>query len=418
MGQRVTLDGGHGDQLAGSLELPAGPSTAAALFAHCFTCGQDSHATARISRALTARGLAVLRFDLPGLGESSGEFGHRGFTGDIADVVAAADYLTGRGLSPALLVGHSLGGAAVLAAAQHLSDVRAVVTIGAPADPVHLTQTLGAAAQRIAAHGEAEVRLGGRTFRLDRSFLHDLASQPQRERVENLRRPLLILHSPQDEIVAVDNARRIYEAARHPKSFVSLDGADHLLSDRADSQYAAEVIAAWSSRYLDLADAAPAPHEAVDGGTVLVRETGVGRFQQSVQAGAHRWHADEPVAMGGDGSGPAPYDHLLAALGTCTTMTLRMYADRKGWPLDCVAVALRFVRGDAGDTVVRTITIEGELRAEQRERLLAIADRCPVHRTLQAGLEVVTVEQISGESGTSVHVGSGLGRGAAAAPGG
>jgi putative redox protein len=390
MAERVIFDGGHGDLLVGTMELPPGAPAAAAVFAHCFTCGKNSHAAARISRALTRVGLAVLRFDLPGLGESSGEFGHRGFTGDIADLVAAAEFLRGRGLSPALLVGHSLGGAAVLAAAAHVPAVRAVVTIGAPADPGHVTATLGTAADRIDELGETEVVLAGRTFRLNRSFLEDLAAQPQADRLAGLRRPLLVLHSPQDEIVGLDHARRIYDAARHPKSFVSLDGADHLLSNPEDTRYAADVIGAWVSRYLSL----PAPQETVEvplaAGTVQVSESGTGRLQQTVRAGVHRWVADEPASIGGDDAGPAPYDHLLASLGTCTSMTLRMYADRKGWPLARVSVQLRFVRAQGGDHVLREIALVGDLTEEQRRRLLAIADRCPVHRTLEAGIAVHT----------------------------
>ena len=248
--ENVAFTGAADQRLVGRLDLPDGAPDAHALFAHCFTCGKDSHAAARISRALTGRGIGVLRFDVTGLGESGGDFADVTFSGDTADLVLAAEHLRSRGAAPRLLVGHSLGGAAVLAAAAGVPDVRAVATIGAPADASHVTGLLGAAAEEMELRGEAMVTLGGRPFRLRHTFLDDIRRQPQSERIGALGRPLLVMHSPSDPVVGIDNARQVFELARHPKSFIALDGMDHLLSSPADAAYTAEVLAAWSSRYV------------------------------------------------------------------------------------------------------------------------------------------------------------------------
>ncbi len=390
----------EGLRLAGLIDLPAGETRAYALFAHCFTCGKDVHAAKRIAQGLTALGIAVLRFDFTGLGSSEGEFANTTFSSNVADLVAAADHLRRVKRAPALLIGHSLGGAAVLAAASAVPEARAVVTIAAPSDPAHVAGLFEDARAEIEARGEVEVKLAGRPFRIRRAFLDDVAEQQLSGRINALHKALLIFHSPTDDIVGIDNASRIFAAARHPKSFVSLAGADHLLSRRSDAAYVANVIAAWAERYLDMAP--QAAHAQEGAGVVIVRETGQGRFQQEITAGAHRFLADEPVDAGGADSGPNPYDLLLAALGACTAMTLRLYAERKALRLDRVAVRLRHAKVHAADCesceskdakvdrIERGIVLEGELDAQERARLLEIADKCPIHRTLTAGVDIAT----------------------------
>lgn len=400
MAERVEFPGSGQRTLVGRLDLPSGRPGSYAVFAHCFTCGKDSLAASRVSRALTEQGFAVLRFDVPGLGESPGDFADSSFSCDVLDLIAAADFLRSRDRGPALLVGHSLGGAAVLAAANRIPEVRAVATIGAPSDPAHVSHLLTDALPALEADGEAEVQLAGRPFRLRRAFLDDIREQPQLERIARLGRALLVMHSPQDAIVGIENARTIYQAARHPKSFVSLDGADHLLTRPADSRYVAGVLAAWASRYVEAPEASN-PDPGVPG-QVVVRESGQGRYRQHVTAGRHRWTVDEPVSAGGDDDGPAPYDLLLAALGSCTAITMRMYADRKGWPLTSVQVTLVHDRIHATDCaecvtstgrldrIRRQVLLSGELNADQIAALATIADKCPVHRTLTHEVTVRT----------------------------
>lgn len=408
--QRVEFPSPSGDSLAGLLDTPDQAPRAWALFAHCFTCSKDSKAAAFIARSLAEAGFGVLRFDFTGLGDSGGDFANTHFSGNVDDLVAAADWLRAQHGVPALLVGHSLGGAAVLAAAERIPDARAVVTVGAPFEPSHVLHQLGEDRARIERDGQAQVSIAGRNFTVKRAFLVDLAAQPQAERIRSLHRPLLVLHAPDDTTVRVDNARQIFELARHPKSFVALDGADHLLNRASDARFAASVIAAWAQRYLP--DAAPAaaasasaatvPGLEVGEGVVLVSERGTGAFTVSVSAGRHHFLMDEPTAAGGDDLGPNPYDMLAAALGACTAMTLRMFARRKGWPLDSVRVALvhdKVHAIDCGqcetnkaqiDRIARVIEINGDLNAAQREQLIEIADRCPVHRTLHNEVSVVT----------------------------
>jgi uncharacterized OsmC-like protein/alpha/beta superfamily hydrolase len=403
--QKVMFSGTGGDALAGRLDLPTGPPRAVALFAHCFTCGKDIVAASRISRALTERGIAVLRFDFTGLGESDGEFANSTFSSNVDDLVRAADHLRATVAAPTLLVGHSLGGAAVLAAAHRIPEVRAVATIGAPADPSHVSGLFDQRRADIETDGEATVWLAGRSFRVRREFLADIARQPQQERIAELGRALLVLHAPADEIVGIDNARLIYEAARHPKSFVSLDDADHLLSKRGDAEYAAAVIAAWTDRYLPgrVHGTAREPGTEPNGSPSVV-VTGAGdAFTQQVEVRGHRLIADEPASVGGDDLGPTPYDLLLAALGTCTSMTVGMYARRKNWPLRSTTVTLTHSRVHAADCktcetqsgqldhIRREVRFDGDLDAAQRARLLEIADRCPVHRTLRSEVVVETV---------------------------
>lgn len=395
----VQFPGSFGTPLAARLELPAGAPVAYALFAHCFTCSKNSIAAARISAALVEHGFGVLRFDFTGLGDSKGDFANTNFSSNVADLVAAADWLRAHHGPPRVLIGHSLGGAAVLAAAREVADARAVATIGAPFHPAHVQRLLGDISPEIEARGEAEITLQGRSFRVRRQFLEDLARQDNAEHIGRLRKALLIFHSPRDTVVDIDNAARIFAAAKHPKSFVSLDSADHLLTDKGDARYVAAVLAAWAGRYVgqDRDAVAPVPREGV-----IVRETGEGRYTQSIIAGPHRLRADEPAALGGNDSGLTPYELLLSGLGACTSMTLRMYAEQKKWPLERVTVELKHAKIDAADCpdcrtregkvdrIERTIALEGELDDEQRARLLEIANRCPVHRTLHSEIVVRT----------------------------
>ncbi|HEX9964938.1 MAG TPA: bifunctional alpha/beta hydrolase/OsmC family protein [Allosphingosinicella sp.] len=374
--------------LAGRLDLPEGPVAAHVLFAHCFTCSKNSLAAVRVARALTSRGFGVLRFDFTGLGESGGDFGGSGFGGNVRDLVAAAAALREAGRPPSLLIGHSLGGAAALAAAADIPEVLAVATIAAPMDADHVMHLLASGLDQIKARGEAEVSIGGRPFTIRRAFIDDLKAQDQESRIAGLRRALLILHSPQDETVALDNATRIFVAARHPKSFVSLDGADHLLTSAKDADYVAEVVAAWASRYLPADEPLRSDSQT---GFVTVEETGEGAFQVEVTAGGARFIADEPVEVGGLGSGPTPYDLLAAGLGACTAMTLRLYARGKSLKLDKVTVDVGHSRTpEGGDRFVRRVHLDGDLTSEQRARLIDIAERCPVHRTLEKGSAVET----------------------------
>jgi len=407
--QGVEFVGSQGHALAGRLDTPDAPARAWALFAHCFTCSKDSKAAAYIARALAEAGFGVLRFDFTGLGGSGGDFAHTHFSSNVDDLVAAADWLRTEHGVPALLVGHSLGGAAVLAAASRIDDARAVATLGAPCSPGHITQQFAAELALIEGEGQAQVRLGGRPFTVHQQFVDDVLGQPQAARIHALRRPLLVLHAPLDRVVDVDNARRLFEAALHPKSFVALDGADHLLTRAEDARYAAGVIAAWAARYLPTSPlpasgdaSAPADPAALPHGTGHVSERGTGTFAVSIQAGRHSLVGDEPVDVGGDDTGPSPYELLLAALGECTVMTLRMVARQKQWPLQNTQVTLTHRKRHAADCaecetregkvdeIERRITLLGALDETQRARLLEIADRCPVHRTLHSEVRVLT----------------------------
>ncbi|MBI5263704.1 MAG: OsmC family protein [Bradyrhizobium sp.] len=399
--ERFQFIGEGGHRLAAALELPQGEPSAYALFAHCFTCGKDALAAKRIAVALAARGVATLRFDFTGLGSSEGDFANSTFSSNVADLVRAADHLRQTRNAPAILIGHSLGGAAILAAAERIAEAKAVVTIAAPSDPSHVTGLFSEHVDDIRKHGELQVSLAGRTFSIKREFLDDIVEQNLMARVGQLGKALLIMHAPTDDTVGIDNATRIFVAAKHPKSFVSLADADHLLSKIGDSNYAAEVIAAWASRYVG-----PAAPKAVDRGEaprqVVVRETRNGKFQQAISVGPHRLAADEPTAAGGEDTGLSPYDFLLAGLGACTSMTMRLYADRKSLPLKRVTVTLKHgkihakdcaeceTREGKIDQIERVISMEGALDAEQRNKLMEIADKCPVHRTLTSEIRIVT----------------------------
>ena len=404
--ERLQVPNADGHALAARLDLPdTGEPTAYALFAHCFTCSKDLRAVRQIGAALAARGVATLAVDFTGLGQSEGTFEDTTFSTTVADLVCAADFLAEHYQAPQLLVGHSLGGAAVLAAAGGLGSVRAVATVGAPCDPDHVRGLFTEQAAEIEAEGSAQVSIGGRPFRVRRQFLDDLDGyDAMRERIGALGRALLVFHAPQDATVGVEQARHIFEAARHPKSFVSLDGADHLLTRPDDARYVADVLAAWAGRYLCPPDE-PALAEAASGyaDDTVTATVGAAGLNTEVQARGFRLAADEPARVGGTEAGPTPYDYLGAALAACTAMTLRHYADRKGLPLAGAAVAVTHDRVHATDCarcetesgqvsrLTRTVRLDGALDEDQRARLLEIADKCPVHRTLEGEVDVVTV---------------------------
>ncbi|MEL6963501.1 MAG: bifunctional alpha/beta hydrolase/OsmC family protein [Pseudomonadota bacterium] len=396
--REVRIPNKAGEMLAARLDLPDGPLKATALFAHCFTCTKDIFAASRISQELAALGFAVLRFDFTGLGASEGEFANENFSSNIDDLIAAADFMRDEVEAPKILIGHSLGGAAVLAAASRVPEAVAVATIGAPFDPGHVAHLFQSAADEISAKGEADVLIAGRPFKVKQQFLDDIAGHNAKDYIPALKKALLVLHAPRDTVVGIENAGEIFQAAKHPKSFISLDDADHLLSRRADAVYVADVLASWAARYLPKSEPANAgsTKDAFDGmpGEVVVAESGEGKFTQLVRAGSHHLVADEPKSFGGDDRGAGPYDYLLAGLGACTSMTVRMYADRKGWPVERMIIGLSHAKvhaedcadcetqGGKIDEIVRTIQIDGDLDEEQRARLLEIADKCPVHRTL------------------------------------
>jgi uncharacterized OsmC-like protein/fermentation-respiration switch protein FrsA (DUF1100 family) len=396
---QFTGEGGH--HLAAALDLPDGVPTAYALFAHCFTCGKDVLAAKRIAVALAAKGIATLRFDFTGLGSSEGDFANSTFSSNVADLVRAANHLRETRQAPSILIGHSLGGAAILAAAGQIAEAKAVVTIAAPSDPAHVTGLLKDHVDTIREQGHAQVSLAGRPFTIKREFLDDVAENPLMEKIAHLHKALLVMHSPTDDTVGIDNATRIFVTAKHPKSFVSLSGADHLLSNRRDSAYVADMIAAWATRYVDVA-AEPAAETGNKPRQVVVRETRNSKLQNMVTVGPHHMLADEPRSVGGDDSGPGPYDFLLAGLGACKSMTMRLYAERKSLPLERATVTLNHSKIHAEDCaecetreglldqIDVAIGLEGPLDADQRKRILEIADKCPVHRTLTSEIRIVT----------------------------
>jgi putative redox protein len=394
--QKVQFPNPDGQKLSGLLDLPSGPAKAFALFAHCFTCSKNLKAATNIARALNDAGIAVLRFDFTGLGQSEGEFADTSFSSNVDDLLAAVDFLDNEYESPRILVGHSLGGTAVLRAAASIKSAVAVATVGSPADPVHVSHLFEGSIDELRSHGEAEVQLGGRPFRIRREFVDDLETHDLATAVGKLRKALLVMHAPLDEIVEIDNASSLFAAAKHPKSFVSLDDADHLLTRETDARYAGQVLAAWATRYLPQA---PADELVAADGEVVARTSGNG-FRTEVRAGDHALIADEPASVGGTELGPTPYDLLAAALATCTSMTLRMYANHKQLDLESATVRVEHDKIHAKDCedcesgsgkideFRRRIELQGELSEEQRQRMLEIADRCPVHRTLHGEVKV------------------------------
>jgi putative redox protein len=406
---RVDLEGSAGERLAARLDMPVGGAPLAyALFAHCFTCSKNLNAVVHIARALNRARIAVLRFDFTGLGDSEGDFADTNFSSNVADLVAAARYLEEAYEAPSILIGHSFGGAAGLRAASEIPSVRAVATIAAPADPGHVAHLIASSRDEIEARGEADVVIAGRRFTIRKQFLDDLQAARMEESIAGLGCALLIFHSPVDSIVGIENAEQIYRAARHPKSFISLDRADHLLADSDDSVYVGAMLAAWAAKYID---AAPeAAEEERDREKSVVVRTGPKGYRTEILAAGHPLVADEPVSVGGSDTGPNPWGLLLAALGACTTITLRMYADRKEWPLEGIQVALRHQRipaatggasgagGGVVDEIEQVVALEGPLDEAQLARLCEIAARCPVHRTLERGANIMTVP--SGDPGS------------------
>ncbi|OGU16832.1 MAG: osmotically inducible protein C [Geobacteraceae bacterium GWC2_53_11] len=400
----ITFPNSRGEQLAARLELPDDEQPLAyALFAHCFTCSKDLKAVVNISRALSSRRIAVLRFDFTGLGESEGDFSATTFSSEVSDLAAAAGFLEREYEAPRLLIGHSLGGTAVLAAAANIPSTATVVTIAAPFNPASLKGLLGVSSEQIGQTGQATVSISGRDFTIRKSLLDDLEAQQPTE-TRRLKAALLVMHSPHDRVVGIENAAAIYRAASHPKSFISLDAADHLLSDARDSAYAGGIIAAWAARYLTLpgtSPPAPVPPEVID--NRVTARTGVEGFRTELFANGFPLVADEPLEYGGGNEGPSPYEYLLAALGACTGMTIRMYAQSKKWPLEDVVVRLSHQKIHAEDcqdcdekvrqidSIERELELHGKLDEEQRQRLLEIAGRCPVHRTLTGDVRIGTI---------------------------
>lgn len=396
--ERITFEGHSGAALAARLDMPEGPHLATALFAHCFTCSKDIPAAKRISQRLAAMGIAVLRFDFTGLGHSEGEFENTTFSSNVQDLLLASEHLASIGKAPSLLIGHSLGGAAILKAAPMIESAKAVVTIGAPFDPGHVTHNFGGALEDIRSNGVSEVQLGGRPIKIGRDFVENVAAESLADSIRSMKKSLLVLHAPLDSTVGVENATQIFMHARHPKSFVTLCDADHLITRAEDAEYVAEVISGWVSKYLDLRP--PAPPIGAPEGVVRVTEADPDGFLQDVQAGPHHHvQADEPLAYGGTNKGMSPYGLLASGLGACTSMTIRMYARRKKWRLTSVSVDVTHDKMHAQDAqgehsridhFSRKIHLEGDLDDTQRARLLEIADRCPVHKTLEAGARIET----------------------------
>jgi len=393
--ENMIFNGHTGLPLVGSLDKPSGKPTATALFAHCFTCSKDIPATKRISARLTAQGIAVFRFDFTGLGQSEGDFSDTNFSSNVQDLILAAEHLASIGMAPALLIGHSLGGAAVIKAAGYIDSIKAVVTIGAPADPHHVSENFADKVEEIEAAGSAEVKLAGRPFVIKRDFLEDIRSNDLTESLKKLNRALLVLHAPLDRTVGIENAARIFMAAKHPKSFITLDDADHLITRVKDAEYAADVIATWITRYVPVKIDQPASDKPED--VVRVVESDAGGFLQDVFAGSkHHVKADEPVSAGGAGMGLTPFEFVSAGLGACTSMTLRIYASKKGWEVKQISVDVTHEKVDQGegakptDLFKRKIRLEGNLTAEQRESMLQIANKCPVHRTLHGQVDIAT----------------------------
>ncbi len=401
--KKITFTGHSGEQLAARFDTPNGPILATAVFAHCFTCSKDIFAAKRISKRLASAGIAVLRFDFTGLGLSGGEFSNTGFSSNVEDIRLAALHMGKTGHPVSLLVGHSLGGAAVLKAAGDLPDVKAVVSLAAPSDPAHVTANFACKLDEIKQNGAAKVSLAGREFEIRQAFIDDISSAKLLPAIRTMQKALLVLHAPLDKTVSIDNAAEIFMAAKHPKSFVTLDNADHLITRAEDAEYAADVIATWAARYLDLPK--PAAPIGAPEGIVRVDEVSPDGFRQDIAAGPkHHIIADEPLSFGGTDTGFTPYQLVSAGLGACTSMTIRMYAQRKKWPLEHVSVDITHDKIHAADCehcetengkvdqFKRIITLQGDLDTDQRRRLMEIADKCPVHRTLEGEIDIVTFE--------------------------
>jgi uncharacterized OsmC-like protein/esterase/lipase len=396
--KKITFENSKNITLSGKLELPIDQHPIAyAIFAHCFTCSKDFTAVRNISKALTVHGFGVLRFDFTGLGESDGDFSNTDFSSNIQDLEDVAKYMENELESPKLIIGHSLGGAAAIFAGKNISSIQAIATIGAPASPEHIKHLFKSSTEEIKAEGKAIVEIGGRKFSISNQFIEDISKQNMHEIVRSLRKPLLLMHSPQDTVVGIENAAEIFLEAMHPKSFVSLDGADHMLSNKEDSVYAGNLIAQWAKRYINISE-----KETLKTQKQVVVRIGNQGITTDILAAGHSLVADEPIDVGGNNFGPSPYDYLLSSLGACTAMTLRLYADRKQWDLEEVIVHLSHgkdyakdcdhcdEKGSKIDHIERSIELQGNLDETQKKRLLEIADKCPVHKTLHSELNVKT----------------------------
>lgn len=398
--EKVTFTNKDEEQLAGRLELPLNQRPHNfVIFAHCFTCTKNLIAVKNISRKLTAAGFAVLRFDFTGLGESEGDFENTNFSGNVDDLVEAAQFLEAKYQSPTVIIGHSLGGAAAIYAANRISTIKAVAVINSPSDPAHVKNLLRNSTEEINKTGKATVNLGGVDFTIKKQFLDDLKNKSLKNVGGDFRKSLLILHSPQDKIVGIKNAEDLYIAAHHPKSFISLDGIDHLLTEKEDSAYVGKVIASWASRYVSI------PEEKVikSKSKVAARLDDVENFTTQLKLGDHNYLADEPTSYSGNNFGPSPYELLSAGLAACTVMTIQMYARRKKWEVKEVICHVDYSKDHAVDcehctddtakidTFKRKISFHGNLSEEQIKKLLEIADKCPVHKTLHTETQIITV---------------------------
>ncbi len=398
--QKIKFNNKKGYQLCAKIDLPLKKNPYPfVIFAHVFTGNKNLTASKHISRALTMNGFGVMRFDFTGLGESEGDFSDTNFSSNVEDLEAAAEYITEKYMAPAVMVGHSLGGAAAIFAASKIDSIKAVVSIGAPSYPEHVTHLLKDKREEIEKNGCAQVDIGGRKFTIKKQFLDDLEAQEHVPVIQNLDRALLVMHSPQDNIVGIENAANIYKLAKHPKSFVTLDRADHMLTNKNDAFYAGNVIASWVKRYIEF----PEIEKLETDQQVVVRLEG-DDFTTEVQMGEHSIIADEPVKVGGNDFGPSPYELLNASLGACKAMTLKMYARRKKWDLEDVLVHISYSKSNkyeehqadpenANSRIDRfdiELELVGNLDDAQKQRLLEIASKCPVHKTLDSPTEFVT----------------------------
>lgn len=386
--------------LSGRLELPATKPKAFALFAHCFTCSKDIIAPNVISKTLASRGIGVLRFDFTGLGNSQGDFSNTNFSSNVEDLLNACSSLSKEFKAPEILIGHSLGGAAVLKAAPLMESVKAVVTIGAPSGADHVAHLFSGNMDEIVKDGKAQVNLAGRKFTIKKQFLDDIKEVTILDGVKHFKKALLVMHAPLDNTVGVEHATKIFSAALHPKSYVSLDSADHLLMNRKDAKYAADVISSWVTRYISCKDTENTPSVFVNDGEVMVSSRNGAKFTQDIYTKNHHVVADEPLSVKGDNLGMNPYELLMAGLGACTSMTMKMYADLKNIPLEGVEVKLKHEKIHAKDCdecetktgkidhIQKEISLKGPLTEEQKSKLHEISEKCPVNRTLKAEIRI------------------------------
>lgn len=391
--EKIVFPGAQKESLAARLEMPGNADPVGfAVFAHCFTCSKNSIAATRVSSALSYYGIATLRFDFTGLGNSDGDFANTNFSSNIQDLLCAADYMRKHYRAPSILIGHSLGGAAVLAVAGQIPELKAIVTIGAPFDPAHVLKALGTGRKEVEEQGKAELKIAGRKFLIKKQFIDDMTTQEQASRIKALKKPLLTLHAPLDEVVGIENAQHIFTHAQHPKSFVSLDDADHLLLKREDADYVANVISAWCSRYIDTESKEA---QKIPQGEVELKESMKTLFHQTIRVGKHILIADEPESMGGRDEGPAPFDFILAGLAACSSMTMRLYAKRKNIPLGRITVRLSHTQeqqenGKKTHVIKREISFDALADDAMQQRMIEIANRCPVHRMLEGHAQIQT----------------------------